>query len=48
MMESDVPEHAAADFEELASGFLFVEAPRAAADGSIWFSDLSAGSGPSP
>ncbi|MBP8230908.1 MAG: SMP-30/gluconolactonase/LRE family protein [Rhizorhabdus sp.] len=43
-MESDVPEPAAADFEELASGFLFVEAPRAAADGSIWFSDLSAGS----
>ncbi|MGC6328358.1 SMP-30/gluconolactonase/LRE family protein [Rhizorhabdus sp. FW153] len=38
-----MPEPAAADFEELASGFLFVEAPRAAADGSIWFSDLSAG-----
>lgn len=38
-----MPEPVSADFEELASGFLFVEAPRAAADGSLWFSDLSAG-----
>ncbi|WP_165323925.1 SMP-30/gluconolactonase/LRE family protein [Rhizorhabdus phycosphaerae] len=38
-----MPNPVSADFEELASGFLFVEAPRAAPDGSLWFSDLSAG-----
>lgn len=42
--ESDVPEPVCPDFEELASGFIFVEAPRGAPDGSLWFSDLSASS----
>ncbi|MBH0114593.1 SMP-30/gluconolactonase/LRE family protein [Novosphingobium sp. YJ-S2-02] len=33
----------APDFEVIASGFDFIEAPRITSDGAIWFSDLTAG-----
>ena len=39
MSEQDI-----SDFEQLATGFTFCEAPRAMPDGSVWFSDLMAGS----
>lgn len=37
-------ERAPGDFEELALGFVFIEAPRGAPDGSQWFADLLGGS----
>lgn len=41
--ESKVTEQISGDFEVLATGLVFVEAPRGAPDGSQWFSDLMSG-----